>query len=311
MAGRSSNYRKKMKGNDPSYSKKKPLDFYPVQRKVQLDTGAESGTAGVIDVGKVLSQANRRLYRNGKMYSVKLHIDPEALPAGASVEVYTIRPTWTNIRAWELAKENFDQSYSDELENINKNSQARWFDFRVNHGLGTVVTFTPWADNNMDPAGGYPLTGGEFDLSIVEDQAGADRTFTWAGTATGTEYAILKEFSEGYRSTTSPSGTSGDGPYDNLHADSSQSESEALQAKGNNPPYALTIQTSSIWSKVGQLSMGASGGTFSTAYFDVPCGFIGIRLKGAGDASALNQSIVLEAQSGDYKGVKAHNMQRM
>jgi len=310
MAARSSSFKKKNKGNDPSYSKKKPLDFYPVQRKVQLDTGAESGTAGLIDIGKVLSQANRRLYRNGKMYSCKLHIDPTVLPAGTSVEVWTIRPNWTNIRAWELAKENFDQSYSDELENINKNSQARWFDFRVNHGLGTVVTFAPWADNNMSPAGGYPLTQGEFDLSVVEDQVGTTRTFTWGGPS-ASEYAILQEYSEGYRSSRSPSATTGDGPYDNLHADSSQLESEALQDRGNLPPYAETIQVSSIWSRVGQLAMGATAGTFSTGYFDAPCGFIAIRVVGGSGAASLNQSLVLEVAGGNYKGVKAHNMQRM
>ena len=44
MAG-STNYRKKRKSNDPSFSKKKALDFYPVQRKINLASeGAVGGT---------------------------------------------------------------------------------------------------------------------------------------------------------------------------------------------------------------------------------------------------------------------------
>jgi len=311
MAGTSSRYKKKKTDKDPSYRKKKPLDFYPVQRKINLKSGSEAGTAGVIDVAAELSKTNRRLYRNGKMYHCKLSIDPTVLAAGAAVEVWAIRPNWSNVRAWELAKENFDQSYLDERENISKAQQARWFDFRVNHGLGTVNAFTAWSDDDMSGAGGYGFTTGEFDLSIVEDQTGANRTFTWASVAGSTEYAILKEFSEGYRAAQTPALTTGDGPYDQLHADSSQAESQALQDRGNVAPYSPLVQISSIWTKVGTLAMGASGGTFSTGFFQAPCGFIGLRVVGAGDAGSLGTSLIVEAQSGDYKGVKAHNMQRM
>lgn len=114
MAG-STNYRKKRKSNDPSFSKKKALDFFPVQRKINLiSEGAVGGTIGLIDAARVLSANNRRLYRQGKLYSCKLEIDPVILDAGQSVEVWVIKPTWASIRAWELAKDNFDQSYTDE-----------------------------------------------------------------------------------------------------------------------------------------------------------------------------------------------------
>lgn len=314
MAGNSSPYKKKKTSKDPSYRKKKPLDFYPVQRKISLRVDPDSTISspyGVIDVGKMASLTNRRLYRNGKLYSCKLSMDPTLLPAGAKVEVWAIRPNWSNVRAWELAKENFDQSYEDERENISKSQQARWFDFRVNHGLGSICEFTPWVDNNMDPSLNVTLGPGEFELSIVEDSAGTQRTFTWDNTPTGSEYAILKEFSEGFRAAQTPALTTGDGPYDQLHADSSQIESEALQARGNVAPYQALISTSAVWTKVGVLAMGASAGTFSTSYFDAPCGFIGLRISGVGTMGEIAGGITLEVQSGDYKGLKGHNMQRM
>lgn len=311
MAG-SSNYRKKQKSNDPSFSKKKALDFYPVQRKINLASeGAVGGTVGFIDVGRVLSANNRRLYRQGKMYSCKLEIDPVILSPGQAVEVWVIKPTWASIRAWELAKENFDQSYLDERENIAKNQQARWFDFRVDHGLGSVETFVGRGDNNMSAAGATKFDGGEFVLSTVEDQAGATRTFTWANVPGAGSYAIYSEYSEGSRAAQTPAFTTGDGPYDQLHADSSQIESEAIQAAGNVAPYAGAMVTNGNWVKVGSLSMGASAGRFSTGYFDAPCGLIALRVEGGPDASQVADSMILDVQSGDYKGVRAHNMQRM
>lgn len=314
MAGTSSPYKKKKTSKDPSFRKKKPLAFYPVQRKISLrvlPTSTTTSPYGIIDVARMASLTNRRLYRNGKMFSCKLSMDPTALPAGAKVEVWSIRPNWSNIRAWELAKENFDQSYEDERENISKAQQARWFDFRVNHGLGSICEFTPWVDNNMDPSLNVTLGPGEFDLSIVEDSTGTERTFTWSNAPAASEYAILKEFSEGYRSAQTPAFTTGDGPYDQLHADSSQKESEALQAKGNQAPYDGTVQTGAVWTKVGVLAMGAEAGTFSTSYFDAPCGFIGLRISGISTMGEIAGGISLELQSGDYKGVRAHNMQRM
>jgi len=309
MAG-SSNYRKKRKSNDPSFSKKKALDFYPVQRKINLTPEAAiGGTTGFIDVGRVLSANNRRLYRQGKMYSCKMEIDPVILPAGASVEIWAIKPTWASIRAWELAKENFDQSYLDEKENIAKNQQARWFDFRVDHGLGAVETFVGFGDNNMNP-GGAKFDAGEFVLSTVEDQNGVSRTFTWNNVG-GAGLAIYTEYAEGNRAAQTPAFTTGDGPYDQLHADSSQIESEAIQAAGNQAPYAGNFITNGNWVKVGTLAMGASAGRFSTGYFDAPCGLIAMRVNGLGTAGSLQESLTLEVQSGDYKGVRAHNMQRM
>ena len=310
MAG-PSNFKKKAKRKDPSFSKKKPLDFYPVQRKFSLIApGAVGGGVGIIDAARCASAINRRLMRQGKMYTCKLEVDPLALATGQSVEVWCIKSTWNAIRAWELAKENFDQSYQDERENISKSQQARYFDFRVDHGLGAVEELVPRGDNNMSAAASSAYDGGEFVLSTVEDQAGVVRTFTWNSVPVGNQYAIMKEYSESSRAPQTPAFTTGDGPYDNLHADSSAFESEAIQADGNVAPYESVMLTSANWVKVGTLAMGTAGGRFSTGFFDAPCGLIALRVVGQ-DVSQVDQGLTLELKSGDYKGVKAHNMQRM
>jgi len=309
MAG-SSNYRKKNKGNDPSFTRKKGLDFYPVQRRINLGAeGTIGGGIGLIDVGRCGSMINRRLMRQGKMYNCKLEIDANQLAPTDSVEVWVLKTTWASIRAWELAKENFDQSYADERENISKSQVARYFDFRVDHGLGAVEELVPVGDNNM-ASGGVKFDQGEFVLSSVEDQNGVTRTFTWAQVPAGSQYAIMQEYAESTRSTQTPTFFTGDGPYDNLHADSSQIESDALQEDGNKAPYSSAIITNGNWVKIATLAMGAASGRFSTAFFDVPCGLIALRVTGQTAASVAN-SLILEMKSGDYKGVRAHNMQRM
>jgi len=314
MAGSTRTHRKKSPSKDPSFSKKKPLDFFPVQRKINIDPIAlgPAGTEGFIDVGSVLSRNNRRLYRQGKMYSCKMDIDPTSLVAGSSVEVWVLKPTWATIRAWEMAKDNFDQSYIDERENVSKINQARWFDFRVDHGLGAAAReYVGVGDNNMTPAGGQQFVNGEFVLSTVEDQAGATRTFTWSSVGGATAYSIMGEYAEGQRAPSSPAFTTGEGPYDQLHADSSQIESAALQEDGNRAPYSGEIAQVGNWVKVGSLGMGATAGRFSTGFVDVPCGLIGLRLTGGLQHTNLGEGLTLEVQSGDYKGVRAHNMQRM
>jgi len=310
MAG-TSNYRKKAKSNDPSFSRKKKLDFFPVQRRINFTAeAAVGGPTGLIDVARCGSMINRRLMRQGKLYTQKLEVDPTTLNPGQSIEVWVLKSTWASIRAWELAKENFDQSYIDERENMNKSQVARYFDFRVDHGLGAVETLVPRADNNMNAAGGAQFDQGEFVLSTVEDQNGVARTFTWGNVAGATQYSIFNEYAESSRAPQNPVFTTLDGPYDNLHADSSQIESAALQADGNIAPYSSLMLTNGNWVKIATLAMGASAGRFSTQYFDAPCGLIALRVIGQ-DAGQVATGLTMELKSGDYKGVRAHNMQRM
>ena len=306
-----SNYRKKVKKNDPSFSRKKGLDFLPVQRKINFSAeGAVGGGIGLIDVARCGSMINRRLMRQGKLYTQKLEVDPTTLDPGQKIEVWVLKSTWPTIRAWELAKENFDQSYADERENISKSNVARYFDFRVDHGLGAVEELVPRADNNVNASGGVKFDQGEFILSSVEDQNGVIRTFTWANVPVGNQYSIFTEYAETSRAPKSPAFTTGDGPYDNLHADSSAAESESLQADGNSAPYASTMINNGNWVKIATLAMGAAAGRFSTQYFDAPCGLIALRVTGL-DASQIAPGLSMELKSGDYKGVRAHNMQRM
>ncbi len=302
---------KKKVMNDPSFKKRKPLGYLPVQRKIQLSvSGSPSTTSGQFDTGRILSQINHRLYRYGKRYTQKVDIDPAALNANNSIDVWALMDTWFVQKAFEEGKVVFDRAYTDERENLSKAARARWFDFRCQSGL-TSSDLYPVVDANPSTGTTALIVDGEFNNSIVEDAAGVTRAFSWAGATTGSTYSLIAEYDLAGNTNTSPPVTTGAGPYDDLEADASAVEMEALQARGNAPPYAASAFPS-IWVKIATLSVGAAGNQkLSTGYFDAPCGLVYVSVTGGQTLDSLGNSLSVTVQSGDYKGVKAHNMERM
>ena len=109
---RTSGHKKKQVSKDPSFRKKKPLTFFPIQRAIRL--GAPTGvaqTTGTFDAGRLLSQINHRLYRYGKKYNMKIDVDVDVLTPGQSIEVYALMDTWYIQRAFEEAHTVFESLY--------------------------------------------------------------------------------------------------------------------------------------------------------------------------------------------------------
>ena len=154
---------------------------------------------------------------------------------------------------------------------------------------------------------------GEILPSIVEDAAGVTRTFSWDPTSTAGNYSVIAEYSLSGNTTVSPSSTTGSGPYADLEADSSAIEMEALQARGNTPPYDPTTLPS-VWKRVATIGMtqDAAQGTaqLTTGFFDAPCGVVVIVCGPGTSTLDLVDHVRVEYRAGDYKGVRAHNMHR-
>lgn len=301
---------KKQMKTDPSFRKTKPLDYLPVQRKMQLAfSGTPSTNNATFDAGRVLSQQNHRLYRYGKMYSQKIDVDPSGLNPGSTVDVWALSNTWMVQKAFEEAAVVFKRAYTDERENLTKGARARWFDFRIKNGI-TADTLHPVTDANPTTAPFSVITAGEFIDSKVEDAAGVTRTFTWAGATSASEYSVMAEYNLAGNTSPAPQNPTGAGPYDDLEADASAVEMQALQADGNVPPYDAN-NLPSVWVKIATLTVGAAGNQkISTGFFDAPCGLVYLKSTGQ-TMDTLGNNISVTFQSGDYKGVKAHNMERI
>ena len=313
MAKRSMTHNKKKISSDPSYRKKKPLEYFPVQRKMEVGFfGGSSPTFSYGDAGAMLSRVNNRLYRYGKCYDLKFDVS-SALTPGTTIEIFALSNTWYVQKAFEEAKSVYDQAYENEMENVNQTNIARWRDFRCSlntnpsYSLGNSWTYPVVRDINMGAALG--ISTGQFEDSIVEDSAGVTRTFTWNVAVGSGQYGIVQQYDLAGNQTRNPNLGTGSMPYADLEADSSAVEGAALQQKGQDPPYGAT-SFPDWFVKVGELSVGTAGQTrLSTGFFPAPCGVF--LIKSSSTIAAIGDNLSLEVRAGDYKGVHAKNMVRM
>lgn len=315
MAKRSITHHKKKISSDPSYRKKKPLEYFPVVRKMEVafQGGVATPTFAYGDAGAMLSRVNNRLYRYGKKYDIKFDVSA-ALPAGTTIEVFALSNSWYVQKAFEEAKAVFDQAYENEMENINKTNIARWRDFRAKLTVNTSYSLGDcWAYpavRRLSPINTVQvITDGNFADSLVEDSTGTTRHFTWSNAVDASQYGILQQYDLAGNQTRNPNLSTATMPYADLEADSSAVEGAALQADGQDPPYGATAFPDPFV-KVGELTVGINGQTrLSTGFFHAPCGVFVIRSSST--IADIGDNLTLEVRGGDYKGVSAHNMVRM
>ena len=240
-----------------------------------------------------------RLYRQSRYYECSVTIDSNVAD-GTTVDVYALMDTWGTQKALQLAKKAWDTSNAEEKAMLN-GKVSRWNDFRVQAGLtgfgGTLAN--QFSRANL---GAAPFTAGEFDNSMVVDQAGAQRTFTW-GPPAATEYNILDEYNESGNTSSDPE-VPATGAYTGLLPNLEVGAADALQERGNEPPYDATNYGGGTWVKVGTLHLSGGRQRLSTGFFTAPCGMIALTNVGW----LTNPDIQVTVKKGDYKGVHAPSM---
>ena len=287
-------------------------DYYPVQRTIPMSgTQAANGqiVAGtmVADAGRLLSQSNRRLYRYGMNYRIKLDLDvSEAIAQGFNVEVFALRNNWDVQRAFALAKEAYDKAVADELDMTNA---GRWSDFRVSDGVTGAIDLHPVTIDNATLAETV-LASGEHALSLV-DRAGTGVNFSW-GLASATNISIRDEWIQSGNTSSEPGTPLTSAPYDGLTADNmSDVEMTGLTNNGNDPPYNATSDGDLLY-RVGILRYEPATPTgtglqkLSTGFFDAPCGLFVIKVSAGINLPA--GIVSMTAQAGKYKGIAADKM---
>jgi hypothetical protein len=287
-------------------------DYYPVQRTIPL-SGTVTANGGLItgtmtgDAGRILSQVNRRIYRYGNLYQIKLDLDiTQSVGVPVDVEVFALRNNWDVQRAYALAKATYDKAYEDELKQSGAGQTARWRDFRVDDGVDNAVHLYPVVTDNRTLTETVDDEG-EFSLSRVDDN-GTEKYFTW-GDAGGTSLDIINEWTQSGRTSTDPQLYSANAPYQGVNADDiSDIEKSNLGEDGNKPPYNQQASGNELYQVATmRYEPGPTGlQRLSTGYFDAPCGLFVIKVT-----SGVNLgmgTLHLTAKSGDYKGVHAKGM---
>ena len=295
----------KKRGGPNRQKKQHTPDFYPIQRNIALgvDGGTLNGTT-TADAGKILSIVNRRLYRYGKMYSIKIDLDVDiTVGADTEVEVYALANNWDIQRAYALAKKTYDEAYADERA-LGSGNIARWSDFRIASGVNGANTLDP-VTFDRDTLALTVQNEGEFVDSVV-DVGGTLTSFVWGSSAAGA-ISVLEEWDKVGNVSQSPQSISTAAPYEGVNNDQlSTIELTNLGTRGNSPPYAQSTG-GDIYVRVGTLYYrpGATGmSRLSTGFFDAPCGKFVLKTNNA----LANGSVRLTVKSGDYKGVMALDM---
>jgi hypothetical protein len=256
----------------------------------------------LVRVDRELSRVNKRLYRQSRVPSCKITLDAN-VSAGQGVDVYVLRDTWMNMKAYQLAKTMFDENSKQERSAMSKSIQARWNDFRVNMGLTSFAELDAVIEGESTATKMFGV--GEYELTEVTDAAGTAHTFRWVGTG-GNTFNIIDEYDRTGNTQTAPSSTATTMAYDSLEDELDGAQVDHLSSDGNMPPYARTTVENEVLVRVARLVNDGTGTSkLTTGFFNAPCGFIILEGVGGGTSVTLDSAITLEVQSGDYKGVKA------
>lgn len=287
-------------------STKKAKRHYPVQRNIQLKDEATPAIAGgrLLQGAQELSSVNRRLYRENRVYSMKLDLEPNTSLASAGVSVYVLRDTWDLHGAYKMAMKMYYNAMKEELQA--GGARSRWHDFRVlpdfqGPTLRAVVSAPNTSTASMEDDELVRSTN----LSLVTDQNGATRLFSMAAQITNaTQFGVMKEWQNQDRVDNDPDNKSLDLPYDELIAGRNEQNYDDLKSQGSTPPYD-TQASLSAWRRVGKLQETATGvSKLSTGYFDAPLGLV-ILISDGFTTTETVFGMHVSFQSGDYKGVKA------
>ncbi len=284
-------------------AKNRKDEHYPVVRAGRLDYTGPAVTPQIeLNLEQYLSKTNRRLYRQSRCYDVKLDIDANS---SQTYNVYALSDSWMNERALKMAYAMYLENGEAERDRLKESNIARWEDFRTVSGTNfQQVNPAQYGLPTLTPV---QLATGEFDNTLVVDAAGVGKNFSW-GTASGTRYSLLEEYDKAGNAQNSPSTSTGDMPYDDLMADDDAAMGQALQVRGNAPPYDATgVSADRTWVKIATLSAGAAQ-RLSTGFFRAPCGFVIITAGTNQDELVDVSKFEWTAKAGDYKGVHAPSL---
>jgi hypothetical protein len=295
--------------------------YFPVAQ-----TGAVQRPHTLIQVDKMLNIMNRRLYRQHKVYSCQIELDDKATPLspGATVEIYALKNTWANRKAFALAKEMYDKAVLEERAQV---GDARWHDFRIS-GLNcftdaATIDVLPIVTNANATRTSVSLGNGEYASSSVSATsttgAIAPHTFGLLPNTTATEYSVFLEFANnGPRVPTDP-GNPSPGGYERVSGTEYEiGNVEDLLDNGNFPPYDTgsnqSVLSGGPWQRVGTLVHNAAGDSqLRTGFFDAPLGMIvavgyNTQVTTALPVGRDNNLLSLRVKEGDYKGVAAYDI---
>ena len=280
---------------------------YPVQRMIREKVVGTTTGALMINIDRSLSAVNHRLYRQSRVYNAKIAlVDPTR---DVMWEIYRLRDTWSLQKAYQMAKNEYDENVAEARK---MGIESRWNDFRINpraNSFDLLLTPMVLSDHGASGTVETAATIDEYNYSIVRKPDGTSMDFGLRSDSN--TYSILDEYDDAKNVDSTPTYPASQMPYEELKEDRSDESMNDLQTRANLPPYdrqnLVTNDTHgnpAVLEKVDQLFVSGDRHKLSTGFVDFPLGVIFIRPVFT-DVSTV-QAFDVTVQSGDYKGVKAH-----
>jgi len=288
----------------------KKSNYYPVQTDLVIGIAAGSGL-GVIRIDRELSGLNRRLYRQNRVYRVKVDAVGSAM---GEVDVFRLRNTFMLQRGYGEAMKAWNESFEAAEEVVKETSMPRWRDFRID--VKPHVGDTLYSALNLRSSG-----TGVASQSVVIDEYNTSIAYTPTGTskdfgirADSNTFDIISEYNKMGKVQPSPVSGTTEAAYEELNSDLNDNQVNWIQVDGNSPPYdADDMHPLDVLEYVGTIFIDADGTSrMSTGYFDAPLGAVFVQagtnpLPSVKAIDSGNTNVLkLVVQKGDYKGVAAH-----
>lgn len=290
----------------------KSKTHYPVQNHL-LSAIVNGSGLGIINIPKGLSGLNRRLYRQNRVYRVKVDaIGNEMGP----IDVFRLRDTFMLQRGFQEAMKAWNESYEAADEVVKDSSRARWRDFRID--IKPHVGDTEYLFKNLRASGTgtitQPVTFDEFNTALAYKPDGTSMDFGLKSDSN--TFDIIAEYNKLGKVQADPSTATSEAAYEELQSDLNDNQVGDLQINGNLPPYdADDAHVLDVLEYVGTIYIDADGTSKSTTgFFDAPLGAVYVyngtvplpTTKGInGDDGNPINLIKTTVQRGHYKGVAA------
>lgn len=288
------------------------------ERKSPLLASGTSGTGRAIcEVSRELGLMNDQLFRQARTYSVRFGLIDTSTGA-QSVMFFTLADNWFNNGAIKHAYANWLKRLKDQTPIGAK--FARWYDFRIEPKIADGAARLGSCSASLQGSGNPEWTirvPDEYAYSHTVDSAGTTMGFAIGdGDNTSEEYDIQLQYQkhitqkqpDSMEVTAEPS-------YANLHGPSDHLINELIVEEGDLAPYDLDRESSldgvSPWVMKDVIHFDKDGGQSNvmTRFFDAPLGIVlAVNMSNDGteeDFATSEPKMYMEAQRGNYKGVKA------
>ena len=113
------------------------------QTKINLVSSDASKDGMFIELDKLLSQTNSKLYRQGMNYHARIKLAQLGVSTDDEFRIYTLPKDHRTIGALKMARSIYDQAMKDELE-IRPEGKSPWTDFKIE-------TYGPALSLDVDP----------------------------------------------------------------------------------------------------------------------------------------------------------------